>query len=123
MSDGTAQGTTVLTNDDTPIEVVTGLSYSLDSGEVASKLKLEVALPALVLEVPMDNVEIEVATKRNCAECKKELSPIVTSIDRGNDVHESVVVYKCEKCNISYTYPFSFNWKDVPEDLSEYNDA
>lgn len=125
-SDGTANGTTLKTNQGDIISTVVGLQYTINIDEVAARLKLEVVLPALELEIPIDNVELEIASIKHCPECNEKLSPTITSrvIDgeEGEDAkQESIVIYECKDCDLNRTYPFAFDWESIPEDLSEYN--
>lgn len=123
ISDGTSAGTKV-EYDGQPINTVTKITYVLDALEdVAGKLILEAVIPALELEVEGSDVDIEVASIRECPECFKEIRPDVsyTEPTDGTDP-ESVVVYECE-CGCKKVYPFSFDWNSVPQDLEEYQNG
>ena len=129
-SDGTAENTIISTDRGDIISTVVALSYNINAESPAAKLKLEVMLPALELDIPVEDIELEIASVRECPECGKELSPTVTSRvvpgDEEKDekaTHEAIVVYTCDDCEVSRTYPFTFDWESVPQDLEEYQDA
>lgn len=127
-SDGTAAGTVLTTSEGDVISTVVGLQYLVNADDnIAARLRLEVVLPALELEIPMDNVDLEIASVRHCPGCAQEISPSITSRavdgkEGEEEAHEAIVVYECKACDLSRTYPFTFDWDSVPEDLSEYND-
>lgn len=122
-SDGTSEGTVITTSDGTPIHTVIGLEISMNAETQAARLKMEVVLPALELEIPMERVDLEIASIRECPECSDEISPTITSREIGEDKHEAIVVYECKECKTKRVYPFTFDWDSVPKNLSEYNDG
>ena len=129
ISDGTPEGTKLTTNNGDIIGTVTGLQYILNGDKPAGLLRLEVALPALELDIPVDNVSIEIDSVRRCPECGEELEPDIThrptgeKYEDGEDKLEAVVAYECKPCKFKRVYPFTFDWESVPPDLSEYNDG
>lgn len=124
-SDGTSGGTVLTTSEGDVISTVVGLQYLVKAEEAASRLRLEVVLPALELDIPIENVDLEIASIRYCPGCAAKLSPNITSrkVKDEEDRQEAIVVYECKACDLKRVYPFTFEWDSVPKDLEDYQDA